>query len=136
MKEEGGDHEIPCSRRRARDRGGAHAGRGGARAKPAVVGAARRPRGRTDEPARLGRPQAQGKTLKDTPPIGVNQGRKFNPKGDLVGPLTTSEKQNVLVLFVDFSDEPPGGPAQRLDLSYFDDMLFGTTYDPSAYQAG
>ena len=79
--------------------------------------------------------KAQGKTLKDTPPIGVNQGRKFNPKGDLVGPLTTSEKQNVLVLFVDFSDEPPGGPAQRLDLSYFDDMLFGTTYDPSAYAA-
>ncbi len=79
--------------------------------------------------------KAQGKTLKDTLPTGVNQGRKFNPKGDLVPALTTPAQQRVLVLFVDFSDEPPGGPAQRLDLSYFDDMLFGTTYDPPEYAA-
>ena len=79
--------------------------------------------------------EAQGKTLNDTPTIGVNHGRKFNPRGDLVPALATPEEQRVLVLFVDFSDEPPGGPTQRLDLSYFDDMLFGTTYDPPEYAA-
>lgn len=79
--------------------------------------------------------RAQGKTLKDTLPIGVNQGRKFDPKGGLVPALTAPAEQRVLVLCVDFSDEPPGGPEQRLDLSYFDDMLFGTTYDPPEYAA-
>ena len=79
--------------------------------------------------------KAQGRSLKRGVPTGVNQGRKFNPKGDLVGQLPAAYPMalNVLVLFVDFSDEPPGGPAQRLDLSYFDDMLFGTTYDPPEY---
>jgi immune inhibitor A len=81
--------------------------------------------------------KAQGKTLKMPVPAGVNQGRKFNPKGELVGqlPVTYPRDLQVLVLFVDFSDEPPGGPAERLDLTYFDDMLFGTEYDPQEYAA-
>ena len=65
--------------------------------------------------------KAQGKSLKDIVPRGVNQGRKFNPKGELVGqlPVTYPVAPKMLVLFVDFSDEPPGGPAQRLDLTYY-----------------
>ena len=79
--------------------------------------------------------KAQGRSVKKAVPAGVNQGRKFNPKGDLVGQLPAAYPMtlNVLVLCVDFSDEPPGGPAQRLDLTYFDDMLFGTKYDPPDY---
>ena len=81
--------------------------------------------------------KAQGKSLRIPVPAGVNQGRKFNPKGDLVGqlPVTYPATPKVLVLLVDFSDEPPGGPAQRLGLKYFDDMLFGTKYDPPEYAA-
>jgi immune inhibitor A len=81
--------------------------------------------------------KAQGKSLKKVVPAGANQGRKFNPKGDLVGqlPATYPATQKMLVLFVAFSDEPPGGPAQRLSLTYFDDMLFGTKYDPPEYAA-
>ena len=30
---------------------------------------------------------------------------------------------------------PPGGSNTRLDLSYFDDLLFGTVYDPPEYAA-
>jgi len=40
----------------------------------------------------------------------------------------------VIVLFVDFTTPPPGGPAARLDLgAYFDPMLFETVYDPPEY---
>jgi hypothetical protein len=42
----------------------------------------------------------------------------------------------VLVLFAQFTDDPPGGPNTRLSLEdYFDNMLFGTFYDPPEYNA-
>lgn len=66
-------------------------------------------------------------------PNSANQGRKFNPRGDNILPLVTAAEQKVLVLFVEFTDDPPGGPSTRLPLSYFDDMLFGATYDPPEY---
>jgi immune inhibitor A len=79
--------------------------------------------------------KAQGKSLSDLIPAGLNQGKKFNPSGGLVGQFDTAAEQNVLVLFVEFSDAPPGAPAERLDMSYFDDLLFGTVYDPPEYDA-
>ena len=79
--------------------------------------------------------KAQGKSLADVIPASANQGKKFNPTGELIAPLDTADKQNVLVLFVKFSDAPPGGPTERLDMSYFDDLLFGTVYDPPEYDA-
>jgi len=42
--------------------------------------------------------------------------------------------QKVLVIFVEFTTDPPGGPANRLPLTYFDDMLFGTFYSPEEYE--
>jgi immune inhibitor A len=64
----------------------------------------------------------------------ANQGIKFNPEGETVGPLPPVDtQQKVIVLFAEFTTLPPGGPAERLDLSYFDDMLFGTAYDPVEY---
>lgn len=78
--------------------------------------------------------RASGKTIKHPVPAAVNRGRKFSPGGSSVGPLMTAEKQNVLVIFVQFQDTPPGGPTDRLDLgTYYDNMLFGTTYDPPEY---
>ncbi len=75
----------------------------------------------------------QGKTFKDPAPNLVNRGKKFSPQGELIGPLTTDPVQKVLVIFVEFTTLPPGGPATRLDLHYFDDLLFGTVYDPPEY---
>ncbi len=77
--------------------------------------------------------KAQGKPIKSTEPLTANQGRKFDPGGETVGQLTTASEQNVLVIFVDFTDAPLGGPTQRIDLKNFDDMLFGDTYFPDAY---
>jgi immune inhibitor A len=77
--------------------------------------------------------RAQGKSLTFPFPNAVNQGRKFNPVGDLIPALDTAPQQNVIVIFVQFTDSPPGGPAQRLDLAYFDQMLFGPAYDPPEY---
>jgi M6 family metalloprotease-like protein len=80
--------------------------------------------------------RAQGKKINYPFPNSANKGKKFNPGGETVGPLVTNAQQNVLVLFIDFTTPPPGGPATRLDLSkYFDPMLFGTTYDPPEYSA-
>jgi immune inhibitor A len=80
--------------------------------------------------------RAQGRTFKYPFPNSANQGRKFNPWGDNIGPLVTDEVQKVLVIFVKFTTDPPGGPATRLDLAtYFDSMLFGTVYDPPEYAA-
>ena len=73
----------------------------------------------------------QGKSLKE--PKFINHGKKFNPQGDVVGPLTVDPVQKILVIFVQFTTPPPGGPATRLDLHYFDDLLFGTVYDPPEY---
>ena len=49
--------------------------------------------------------------------------------------MTVEPTQKVLVILVEFTNPPPGGPDSRLDLGYFDDMLFGTSYDPSEYAA-
>jgi M6 family metalloprotease-like protein len=79
--------------------------------------------------------KARGKSLPNPFPNSANRGRKFNPTGDLIPALATSATQQVLVLFVDFSTPPPGGPAARLDLkTYFDAMLFESVYDPPEYQ--
>lgn len=77
--------------------------------------------------------QAQGRKFKSPFPNSANQGKKFNPGGNAIGPLVTDPTQKVLVIFVEFTTLPPGGPATRLNLSYFDDMLFGTVYDPPEY---
>jgi M6 family metalloprotease-like protein len=63
-----------------------------------------------------------------------NNGRKFNPTDGTVPPLfPIAPEQKVIVLFAEFENLPPGGPATRLNLNYFDDMLFGKVYDPSEY---
>ncbi len=78
--------------------------------------------------------RAKGKAFnQERFPNSVNQGRKFNPGGELVGQLDTDATQNVLVLFVQFTDNPPGGPTSRLNLQTYDDLLFGTVYDPPEY---
>jgi immune inhibitor A len=78
--------------------------------------------------------RAQGKSLRIPFPNAINQGRKFNPVGDLIPALATDATQKVLVIFVQFTDNPPGGPATRLSLkTYFDAMLFGDEYDPPEY---
>src|SRR5215208_1874113 len=65
--------------------------------------------------------RAQGKPIRYPFPNTANKGKKFNPVGDTIGPLSTAADQNVLVLFVDFTTSPPGGPNTRLDLGqYFD----------------
>ena len=78
--------------------------------------------------------RAEGRAFKYRFPNSVNNGKKFNPEGNTIGRLTTASEQSILVIFVEFTDLPPGGPSTRLDLTYFDDMLFGTTYDPIEYQ--
>jgi immune inhibitor A len=75
----------------------------------------------------------QGRPISNPLPNFVNRGKKFNPQGGLVGPLAVDPVQKVLVIFVEFTTPPPGGPEKRLDLSYFDDLLFGTEYDPPEY---
>ena len=78
--------------------------------------------------------RAQGKKINYPFPNSANKGKKFNPVGDMIEPLTTGATQNVLVIFVNFTTPPPGGPETRLDLAtYFDPMLFGTVYDPPEY---
>lgn len=79
------------------------------------------------------RMKANGKAFQFPFPNSVNNGRKFNPGGETVGQLNTAPTQKILVLFANFSTLPPGGPAARLPLAYFDDMLFGTFYDPPEY---
>lgn len=77
--------------------------------------------------------KAKGKSLRNPFPNSVNQGRKFNPVGDLVPALVTANSQRVLVIFIDFTTTPPGGPAAHVPISYFDEMLFGNVYDPPEY---
>jgi len=78
--------------------------------------------------------RAQGKKVNYPFPNTANKGKKFNPVGEKVLPLTTAAQQNVLVIFADFTTPPPGGPETRLDLgTYFDPMLFGTLYNPPEY---
>jgi immune inhibitor A len=80
--------------------------------------------------------RAKGKPVSYPFPDTANKGKKFNPGGETITPLVTAPEQNVLVLFADPATPPPGGPATRLDLAtYFDPMLFGTTYDPPEYAA-
>ena len=79
--------------------------------------------------------RAQGKKIQYPFPNSGNNGNKFNPTGMTIGPLTTAATQNILVIFVKFTTPPPGGPTERLDLTYFDKMLFDTTYDHPAYAA-
>jgi immune inhibitor A len=68
-------------------------------------------------------------------PNAVNRGRKFNPGGGVIPSLDTAAQQKVLVLFVDFTTTPPGGPATRMALGNFDNLLFGASYDPPEYAA-
>jgi immune inhibitor A len=79
--------------------------------------------------------KAQGRALPALVGTTFNQGRKFNPTGPGFTPWSLDAQQKVLVLFVKTADDPPGGPSTRADLTLFDDMLFGTTYDPPAYAA-
>lgn len=79
--------------------------------------------------------KAQGRNFKYPFPNWLNKGKKFNPVGNTIPPLTTAEEQKILVIFIEFTTLPPGGPATRLDLHYFDDMLFGTVYNPPEYVA-
>ncbi len=85
-------------------------------------------------PAALDALRAAGKHVKLPFPNSINRGRKFNPGGETIPALVTDSTQKVLVLFVEFTTPPPGGPASRLNLAtYFDAMLFGTVYNPAEY---
>jgi immune inhibitor A len=75
----------------------------------------------------------QGKEVRDPAPLSTNRGRKFSPSGETIGPLSIDPVQKVLVICVEFTTDPPGGPEERLDPSYFDDLLFGSNYDPPEY---
>jgi M6 family metalloprotease-like protein len=77
--------------------------------------------------------KANGKPVPAPFPKGAKKGKPFNPQGTPITPLSTASEQKVLVIFADFTTPPPGGPATRLGMKYFDDMLFGTTYDPPEY---
>ncbi len=79
--------------------------------------------------------KAQGRSMPMPLPAFINSHRKMEPGAYPIGPLPIAATQKVLVLFVQFTDNPPGGPASRLDLGYYDDMLFGDTYDPPEYAA-
>jgi immune inhibitor A len=79
--------------------------------------------------------RAQGKQIKVPFPSVASRAKKFNPKGGPLGSLNTAAEQKVLVLFANFSDVPLGAPAQPRDLADFDNLLFGTTYDPVEWQA-
>ena len=85
------------------------------------------------QPRMAAKLKAQGRALPALVGTTVNKGRKFNPPGSGITPTSLDARQKVLVLFVKTADDPPGGPATRADLTLFDDMLFGTTYDPPAY---
>jgi len=87
------------------------------------------------QPRMAAKLKAQGRPLPALVGTTVNKGRKFNPPGSGITPTSLDARQKVLVLFVKTADDPPGGPAARADLRLFDDMLFGTTYDPPAYAA-
>lgn len=79
--------------------------------------------------------KAKHKAVPNPFPNSANRGRKFNPVGGVVPPLVTAPTQKVLVILVDFTTPPPGGPATRIAPSSFDDLLFNTVYDPPAYAA-
>ena len=85
------------------------------------------------QPDVVGVLHAQGRAFQYPFPNSVNVGKKFNPQGSAIGSLSIAPEQRVLVIFVEFTTPPPGGPDTRLDLQYFDDMLFGTVYDPPEY---
>jgi immune inhibitor A len=87
----------------------------------------------TLQPDALEAIRAQGKNVHLPMVGGINHGKKFNPQGDTIGQLAPDATQKVIVLFAEFTTTPPGGPFDRLDLAYFDDMLFGTSYDPVEY---
>ncbi len=84
-------------------------------------------------PAAIEALRARGKRVALPFPNSINRGRKFNPGGGVVEPLLTPAQQKVLVILVEFSTPPPGGPADRLAPATFDDMLFGHVYDPPDY---
>jgi len=48
----------------------------------------------------------QGKKINDPAPDFANRGRKFNPQGEVVGPLAIDPVQKVLVIFVEFTTPP------------------------------
>jgi immune inhibitor A len=79
--------------------------------------------------------RAQGHSLPDPGPKSKFLGVKFDPGGEVIPPLSLPPEQNVLVLFVEFTTTPPGAPEARLNMSYFDDLLFGDVYDPPEYAA-
>lgn len=86
------------------------------------------------EPDLVASLRANGKQPRSPFPNSANQGKKFNPTGDVVGTQPIEGDQNVLVLFAEFTNNPPGGPDARLDLgSHFDPMLFSTEYNPPEY---
>jgi M6 family metalloprotease-like protein len=79
--------------------------------------------------------RAQGKSIKYPFPNSANRGNKFNPGGETLAPLPgRTGQQPVLVLFVSFSNTAPGVGAP-LNMSYFDSLLFGQSYNPPEYKA-
>lgn len=86
-------------------------------------------------PFALQKARALGKAVKSPEPVTANQGRKFDPGGTAIPALSTAPEQKVLAIFVEFQDAPLGGPTARLPLSYFDNLLFGTSYSPNEYGA-
>ena len=70
----------------------------------------------TMEPDTADTMHAQGKAIHYPFPNLGNNGKKFNPQGDTILPLTTAHTQKILVIFVHFTTLPPGGPISRLDL--------------------
>jgi immune inhibitor A len=78
--------------------------------------------------------KAQGKAIEYPFPNINSNGRKFNPSTASLSELPKpSGDQYVITIFVGFTTPPPGGPSSRLDLGYFDDMLYGSAYDPPEY---
>ena len=76
----------------------------------------------------------QGRPVKSLASDKLNNGNKFSPGGTVVGQLSTAAEQEIIVLFVSFTDNPPGGPTTRANLSNFDALLFGTSYKPALWE--
>ncbi len=78
--------------------------------------------------------KAQGRNLDYPFPNMNNNGHKFNPSTlDLEPLIGPNGDQYVITIFVQFTTPPPGGTSTRIELSYFDNMMYGTIYDPSEY---
>lgn len=83
---------------------------------------------------RLSEPMPQG--MEESPELGSPFDMPEEPKPLPLGPVDSVQK--TLAILVKFPAEPgtssvPGAPAERLPATMFDDLLFGTSYDPYSY---